>query len=80
MDITVEAKLLTAVSRPYDFNGKPGVSHKVRFLINDEIFVAKSSAEQVLRIASLAGQSGEAVFKISSPKEALALTLVSFTA
>jgi len=78
MDITIKAKLLTAESKPYSVNGNEGVSHKVRLLVGNEIFVCKSSKEQVARLQDVRGTDGEATFRLTSRKELLALELVSF--
>lgn len=78
MDITIKAKLLTAESKPYSVNGNEGVSHKVRLLAQNEIFVCKSNAEQVSRLKDVQGEDGEAVFRLTSRKESLSLELVTF--
>jgi len=78
MQFEENAKLLTAESKTYSFNGNEGVSHRVRLNINGEIFVAKSTEEQVRNLAPLVGKDGVAVVKLSSPKEALKLECLSF--
>jgi len=78
MEITVQAKLLTAESKPYAFNGNEGTSHRIRLSVDGEIYVCKSSAEDVLAMARYEGQEGEATFKVTSRKENLGLELVSF--
>lgn len=80
MDITIKAKLLTAESNQYKFDGKEGVSHKVRLLVNGEIFSLKSDSEQVAGLKDLKGLEGEAVLRFESRKENLTAKLVSFEA
>jgi len=78
MQFEDQAVLLTAKSEPYDFNGNTGVSHKIRLMMNGEIFEVRSSAEQVASLKQYEKQSGTAKFTLSSPKEKLKLSLDSF--
>jgi len=79
MKIETVAVLLTAESKPYDFNGNSGVSHKVRLNVDGEIYVCKSNEAQVQSLSSLAkGTGGKAVFVVESRKENLSLSLESF--
>jgi len=82
MSIKIEEKaiLLTAESKPYDFNGNSGTSHKVRISINGEIYSCNSNASQVTDLAPLSGKEGTVVLEILSRKEALSLRVVSFEA
>lgn len=70
--------LLTAKSVPYDFAGNSGVSHRIRLSINNEIFVCKSTPEQVIAMKPFEGKEGDAILVFSSPKESISLTLESF--
>lgn len=70
--------LLTATSNPYDVNGNKGISHKVRVSINGEVYSCSSNAETVASLKGLEGQSGTVKLKITSPKEMLKATLISF--
>lgn len=79
MEFEEKAVLLTAESKPYDFNGNTGVSHKIRLMIGGEIFEMKSSPEQVSELANDLKKSGLAKLKISSPKEKLKMELVGFS-
>jgi len=79
MRITTEATLLTAESKPYDFNGNSGVSHKVRLNVNGEIYVCKSDAAQVAQLSKMVGETGEAMIVVESRKENMSLRLESFT-
>lgn len=78
MEIKLEAILLTAESKAYEFSGNKGVSHKIRLSIKGEIYSCKSTEDQVKSLARKVGESGDAVVKIVSRKEALSLELVSF--
>jgi len=78
MQIEQEAKLLTAESKPYEISGNSGVSHKIRLNIAGEIYVCKSTAEQVAEYKSFEGEEGTVVIKIESRKENLSLKLISF--
>jgi len=78
MEIKTQALLLTAESKPYDFNGNSGVSHRIRLNVNGEIFVIKSTEKQVREVSPNVGEEGTAVIKVNSRKENLSLELVSF--
>lgn len=78
MEITTQAKLLTAESRPYNVDGNTGTSHKIRLNIEGEIYVCKSTAEQVQALQSHIGNEGTAVLKVLSRREQMSLQLVSF--
>jgi len=78
MNYEVDATLLTAESKDYKFDGKEGVSHKVRLLIAGEIFKCNSNANQVAVLKPSEGKTGIAVVKLESRKEVLSLSLVSF--
>lgn len=73
-----KGKILSADSRPYDFNGRSGTSHKVRALLEDgEIYVLNATPEQVKELQSEIGKEGMISFGISSPKERLSIKLLS---
>lgn len=76
--VDVRAKILTAESKPYDFAGNQGTSHKVRVSIDGEIYICNSSAEQVVSLQPHVLAEGSAVIGIESRKERLSLTLVEF--
>jgi len=78
MKFKEKAKLLSAESNAYSFQGKEGVSHKVRLLIGDEIYSIRSNHEQVQDLKDVVGSEGEATIEISSPKENLSAKLLSF--
>ena len=79
MEIKTEATLLTAESKPFDFDGRSGVSHRIRLNVGGEIYVCKSDESQVLSLKQHIGRNGNAVVKVNSRKEALSLELKSFT-
>jgi len=78
MQIETKAQLLTAESKPYSFNGNEGTSHKLRFNVAGEIYVCKSSEEQVRGLEPLVGQEGTALFAVNSRKENMSLECLSF--
>jgi len=78
MEIKVNAKLLTAESKAYSVDGNTGTSHKIRLNVNGEIYVCKSSAEQVASMKKFEGKDGKAEIRVNSRKEAMTLELVSF--
>jgi len=78
MDIQTKAKLLTAESKPYNVDGNSGTSHKIRLNIAGEIYVCKSTAEQVASLKEFEGQEGDAHIRVESRKENMSLKLVSF--
>lgn len=80
MKITTEAKLVSAESNPYKFEGREGVSHKARFLIEGEIFVAKCTPEQVKDLQESIGKEGEVTLAFTSRKENIAIVFDSFEA
>jgi len=80
MQFETESKLLTAESKPYSIDGNTGTSHKIRLNIEGEIYVCKSTAEQVAEFKQYEGVDGLAVVEVVSRKENMSLKLVSFKA
>jgi len=78
MVVKTKALLLTAESRSYDFNGNQGVSHKIRISVAGEIYVCKSTADQVAALKKFEGKEGTAEVKVVSRKENMTLELLSF--
>lgn len=78
MQIKTKAKILTAESKPYDVEGNTGVSHKIRLNVDGEIYVCKSTPEQIEKVSPHVGADGEATIKVNSRKENMSLELVSF--
>jgi len=72
------AILLSAYSKPYDFNGRKGISNVVRFNINGEIYSIKVTADDVKKYSPLIGEKGEVTLVLNSPKERCVLSLESF--
>lgn len=73
-----KAKVLSSESKPYDFQGNVGVSHKIRLNIEGEIFVVKTTEDQVNEFKKYVGQEGVVIVSFSSPKEVLKMTIDSF--
>jgi hypothetical protein len=71
-------QLLTAESKPYNFAGNEGTSHKIRFNVGGEIYVCNSNAQQVSEFKQYEGKKGTAQFVFSSPKETLKMAVTSF--
>jgi len=80
MKIDTNATLLTAESTAYAINGNSGTSHKIRLNVDGEIYVCKSTAEQVASLKHYAGKQGRAVLRVNSRKENLSLSLELFEA
>lgn len=80
MKFEEKAILLTAESKPYDFNGNSGVSHSIRLNINGEIYPCKSNEAQVKELKKFEGTEGTAIIEVVSRKEAITLRLSSFEA
>lgn len=78
MQYETEAIMLTAVSKPYNFGGNEGISHKIRLNIGGEIYICSSTSAQVQGMQVFAGKKGKAVVVLNSPKENLKLELLSF--
>jgi len=75
MEIKTNAKVLSAESKPYDFGGNKGVSHRIRLSIDGEIYVCKSNESQVNSLKEYVGEDHAVVLKLLSRKEALSLEL-----
>jgi len=78
MLITGKAQLLTAESNPYSIDGNEGVSNKVRFNIEGEIYSLKTDAETVKRLKSLVGESGQVEFELQSRRERISTVFSDF--
>jgi len=78
MKIEQQATILSADSKPYDFNGRQGVSHKVRANILGEIYSLRASQELVSSFQKQIGKEGLITLKFSSPKENLRVEVLSF--
>lgn len=79
MQFESKGTLLTAESKPYSFQGNEGVSHKIRVNVGGEIYSCNSNADQVASMKQYEGVEGDVVLKVSSRKEVLGMTLVSFS-
>jgi len=65
----IEAIVLSAESKPYDFNGNSGVSHKVRLSVSGEVIVCNSDEAQVKELQEYLGQTISVVVKVQTRKE-----------
>lgn len=78
IQVNGEAKVLTAESKPYSFNGNSGTSHKVRLLVDGEIYVVTSSEAQVESLKPYVDKDIKVRLAFQSRKERLSLTLEDF--
>jgi len=78
MKVETVAKILSAESKPYNMNGNEGISHRVRILVDGEIFACKSSANQVAQLKEHINEEGDVTLSFTSRKENLGVELVSF--
>lgn len=76
MQILKSAQVLSAESRPYDFDGNKGVSHTVRLLIDGEIYPCKASESLVTEFKSYEGQDADVELDLQSRRERITLHLV----
>lgn len=76
--IEIQGKLLTATSKPYDFNGMSGVSSKLRIMIDGEIYVVKTTSDTVKELTEFCGQDLAFGLVFTSRKEMLGLELDSW--
>jgi len=76
MKFEEKATVLTAESKPYEFNGNSGVSHRVRLLIGTEIFAIKSTEKQVLEAKNYVGKDVTVELLITSPRESVKVDLL----
>lgn len=78
MIIEEKGVLLTAESKPYEFEGRSGVSSKIRVLIEDSIFPLKANEELVERFKNVQGSKGTVKFNLTSRKENVSLEFLDF--
>jgi len=77
--ITLNAKLIEVVQKPYSFNGNEGISYKLRFLTDkDEIMQFKSTKEQTESFKDLVGKHGKMEITLSTRKEEVSVALATF--
>jgi len=76
MLVKTKAKVLSAESKPYDMDGNKGVSHKVRFFIEDSIYPAKTDEATVLRFKNLVGKDVTVELNFTSVRENPAVALI----
>jgi len=78
LTLNTTAKVLEVISKPWEIDGRSGVSHNVRLLTGDEIFKAKSTEELNKMLEKSVGKTGNASLELTSPKEVTKLTIVAF--
>jgi len=81
MKITTEARLISAESKPWEIEGRSGVSHKVRVLVDTDVFVLKATEQDVARCNEYIEEentSGELTIDLVSSKEVTQTKFVSF--
>jgi len=78
MLISGKAQLLTADSVPYSIDGNEGVSHKVRFNIDGEIYALKTDADTIKKLKPFEKQEGHLVFDLQSRKERISVVFTEF--
>lgn len=79
MILEQKGTLLSAESKPYEFEGRSGLSSKIRVLVEDSIFPLKATPEQVETFAHANGQKGIVKFELLSRKENIQLSFLDFT-
>lgn len=77
MRITTKARVLTALSKAYNIGGNEGISHKVRVLVDSEIFNCKADEVLVEKFVHLVGKDVKVELDFISPKENVAVVLLS---
>lgn len=78
MQIKTKAQILTASSKGYEINGNKGTSHKVRVMVDGEIFPLFATEAQVVEAQKILGTTLDVVLDIVSPKENTKIVLNHF--
>jgi len=78
MFVKTKARILSAESKPYTFDGREGTSHKIRVLVGDRIFPCKATADLVLAAVKLEGKDAEVELEFTSVKELVGVSFVKF--
>jgi len=78
MQIKENATILTAESKPWEIEGRSGVSHVIRALIGTEIYPVKATEEAVATAQALIGKKTPMTVNLSSRKENIKLEFVNF--
>jgi len=78
MKISVSCRFLRADSRPYNFEGKEGVSYSARFLDEGFVFKARITETVFKELEHVIDQLGVCELVLSSYQDRLQLQLVSF--
>lgn len=78
MLLKTKARLLSAEEKPYDFDGRSGVSTKIRVLIESSIFSLRATPQDVAQAKQYIDKDGNLEFSLESLKEETRLRFVSF--
>jgi len=73
METKVKAIILSVESNPYEFDGKSGVSHRIRISVNGEVYPVRSNEAQVKEFSPMVGETVDLSVKVESRKESLSL-------
>ena len=73
-----KAIILSSENSPYEFDGKKGISHKIRLNIGGEIYAVTTTEAQVNEFKEYVGETGTVVVQFTSPKETLKMKILSF--
>ena len=76
--VKFDGKLMSVVSKPYDFEGNKGVSYTALVFVLSEVFKVKISSSLYETLKDVSDASGVLEFTISSFNMKPVLTLVSF--
>jgi len=71
IQVKTAVTVLSAVSKPYNFDGKSGTSHKIRVMAQGEIYNCYSNEDQVKDAQSRLNKEVTANLFFTSPKENL---------
>lgn len=78
MKYNEKVKVLGANSKRYNVEGNEGVSHRARFMVEDEIFSVKVKEAEVPFYEGFKGKTGTLDFDFTSPKENLSVSVSNF--
>jgi len=78
--IKEEGKILTASSKPWEVDGRKGISYKVRVLVGSEIFNLFTDENHIESFREHEGEDGEIQIRLTSPKENPRFEIIGFSA
>jgi len=68
--------VLSADSKPWEMEGRTGISHRARFLMGNEIYPVRCTESQVSELNKVVGKAVEVVVDLVAPKENTRLEFV----